>query len=156
MANISTGSTFPSEFVGKGIIPIPPSFNTHIVPGALELTVQSPPFRSIEIPQEYLIGLYTVAATIFTGWSVPNIARWINSKRQMKQVSKIMSDVENRYHLLDSNRKSSEDGFEDLVLEIANSFATGKISESSYKILNERIIYYQNKLAITYTDKGSL
>lgn len=74
----------------------------------------------------------------------------------MKQVSKIMSDVENRYHLLDSNRKSSEDGFEDLVLEIANSFATGKISESSYKILNERITYYQNKLAITYADKGSL
>jgi hypothetical protein len=54
----------------------------------LKLMVISPPppFTLPSIPVEYLIGLYTLAASIFTTWAVPNGVKFVNERKQRKRV----------------------------------------------------------------------
>lgn len=83
------------------------------------------------IPQEYLLGIYTLSATVFTGWFVPNIARWLNSRFQQRHMTNFLLVIQNH-----------EKGYieiEELKTQITYAYAKGKISESHYKILNEKI-----------------
>ena len=65
-----------------GAKPIPPESKLKIT----QFGTYTANFRELSppLPPEYLLGLYTLAATVFTGWFIPNIARYINSSRQKK------------------------------------------------------------------------
>jgi hypothetical protein len=87
------------------------------------------------IPQENLIGLYTLAATIFTGWLVPNIARHINSSNQKRHALRYFNRI-SKLH------KSDNDDIQisNLKEEIDYAYTKGKINESQYKLLNEKVL----------------
>lgn len=83
------------------------------------------------IRQEYLFGIYTLAATIFTGWLIPNLTRWLNSRKQ----NKISLNEYNK--MLESIRNSNSKNLEDLQDTINKQYAIGKINQSHFDLLNK-------------------
>ena len=81
-----------------------------------------------------MLGIYTLAATIFTGWFVPNIARQISAYRQKRYMQEYFSELNK---LENTNEKGEKVGF--IKKQIIESYARGKISESHYKLLMEKI-----------------
>ena len=86
------------------------------------------------IPQEYLIGLYTLTATVFTGWFVPNAARWVNSGLQRKHMLNFLLELE--------KQEDAKKNLENLKTKITYAYAKGKINELHYKLLKDKIESY--------------
>jgi YVTN family beta-propeller protein len=99
-------------------------------------------FKSLPPPisQENLIGLYTIGATIFIGWFVPNIARWLNSILQRRHMMQYLLKLTH----IDMVDEKCLLLVEDLQEKITFAYATGKINEAHYKLLNEKISYIKN------------
>lgn len=94
------------------------------------------------IPESYLVGLYTLTITVFTGWFVPNISRWLNARLQGKQLKKYMNEVYMLNNQLPQNE--GENAVHNIKRKITEGYTEGKISESHYKILNDLISSYIN------------
>jgi YVTN family beta-propeller protein len=97
------------------------------------------------VPQQYLIGLYTLAATVFTGWFVPTIARWLNSVLQRKHLKEYLFAI----NTLDQNNDRYLQQLDELKSNITYSYAKGKISELHYNLLNKKISDYENSNSLT-------
>jgi hypothetical protein len=97
----------------------------------------------INIPKEYTIGFYTIVLTFL----VPAIARWIYGKRQINYVSKYMTNITSTYDSLHQNKFECEKSLENIRRQVAETFSKGKLNESHYKILNEKIDEYKNKVS---------
>jgi hypothetical protein len=89
------------------------------------------------IPEEYLIGLYTLTATVFTGWLVPNLARVINHRLQNRQVRRLLKEF------IEKAKKPNQEDIDGIVDDfkgkIVGLYAKGKINESQFKVLNEEL-----------------
>ena len=72
------------------------------------------------LPPEYLLGIYTLAATVFTGWFVPNVAKYINSSYQKKHMLHYFSSL-NQYSKGDDRER-----IEEIRQKITESYARGK------------------------------
>jgi YVTN family beta-propeller protein len=98
-------------------------------------------FRELSppLPPEYLLGLYTLAATVFTGWFVPNIARHISTHRQKRH----MLDYVSKLDKLEKNNEKVKI-LEETRENIIKSFAKGEISEIQYKLIMEKISDMKN------------
>ena len=94
------------------------------------------------IPQQYMIGLYTLAVTVFTGWLVPNIARWVNSILQRRHMMQFLTDIETLNK--DKNGNNYLQKSEGLKNRITHAYAKGKINEQHYNLLNKKISDYEN------------
>ncbi len=114
-----------------GIRPLPQESNLRIT----KFSSFTANFRELSppIPPEYLLGLYTIAATVFTGWFVPNIARYISNHRQKQH----MIDYFDKLNMLQN--KNEDRDVEDMRKDIMKSYARGEISESHYNLLIEKI-----------------
>lgn len=155
---IRTNSTFVNYSPLLGGPYLPPLGQSTLSYYPVTITVQEPltwaqrigfvssDNSQVRIPQEYLIGIYTLAATIFTGWLVPNIAHWITAKRQAIHVSRYMTTIMSTYDSLYPNKEKCENSLEKIRRHIAETFAKGKINETNYKILNETISEYKSQL----------
>lgn len=112
--------------------------------------IQTPP--PVQISPEALAGLYSIIVTAIIGWFVPGIARWISSKRQGKYLDEYMTDIFEAYDELHNSKDkylqlyNSKDkylqGLETIKRQVAEKFSKGKLSESQYGILNEKITEY--------------
>jgi hypothetical protein len=100
-------------------------------------------FRAIPqpIPQEYLLGLYTLSATIFTGWLIPNLTRYLSSRKQNKK--SFLQYIE----IAKSVRNSNLNHLEVLQDRINNEYAIGGLNESHYNLLSKNIETQKRKLA---------
>ena len=87
------------------------------------------------IPQEYLIGLFTIVASTIVGWSIPSIIGWINFKKRARVVSsyheRIKSNIKDDDYKIDEKDIIDLDKLKD---EIANDYSKGKIAISNMKI----------------------
>jgi YVTN family beta-propeller protein len=95
---------------------------------------------NFNIPTEYFISLYALTATVFTGWLVPNIARWINAVRQRNNLTNYMKEI--GYGNNEPNQNNNIGKLEKLDKirdSITNDYAQGKLTESHYQILNNNI-----------------
>ena len=95
------------------------------------------------IPNEYLIGLYTIVVTTVIGWSIPSIIGSIKSRGYIRKL--------NHYHkiitsLYDDGKLDEKDikKLDDLKVSISDDYAKGKISNEHYiKLKDEISVLYQ-------------
>jgi hypothetical protein len=92
------------------------------------------------IPKDQLIGLYTLAAGIFSTWLIPNIARWIYSgkktRKQIKTFADYLKELENMHNEEDEKLKEK---VSDLKRNIAASLDEGNLNENQYSMLDRKI-----------------
>lgn len=105
--------------------------------------IQAPP--PVQISPEALVGLYSIVVTAIIGWFVPGIASWINSKRQGKYLDEYMTYIFEAYDKLRDNKDKYLQRLETIKRQVAEKFAKGKLSESQYEILNDKISDYENE-----------
>jgi hypothetical protein len=92
------------------------------------------------------VSLFGIVMTAVIGWFVPSIARWFNRNRQRGYLSRYMAAIDSVH---DTSHQSKEeylkrlDGIRKTVQE---SFTKGKISESQYEILNNKITDYVDEI----------
>jgi YVTN family beta-propeller protein len=96
----------------------------------------------ITLPKAYWEQLYVVLISIMVpaiaGWSIPAIAGYVNSVRQRKVLRTVMGqimEINNRIH----EQKQRRRALEDIQVEIVKKLTEGKISETQYDILNNKI-----------------
>jgi YVTN family beta-propeller protein len=103
----------------------------------------------ITLPKAYWEQLYVVLISIMVpaiaGWSIPAIAGYVNTVRQRKVLRKIMGDI------IRVNNSSSDDEekrrlFGEIQIEFEKKLTEGKISESQYDILNNKVSEYVTEL----------
>jgi YVTN family beta-propeller protein len=95
--------------------------------------IAAPPPIQFTIPTETLIQILLIIVTAIVGWLIPSIVGWINKARQKNSIVTFMENINNadNIHSLEELRK-----------KVSEQYAKGKISESNYDILNNRISYY--------------
>ena len=105
----------------------------------------------ITLPKAYWEQLYVVLFSIMVpaivGWSIPAIAGYVNTVRQRKVLRKIMGDIIHvNNNVIDDIEKRKL--LEQIRIEFEKKLTEGKISESQYEILN-------NKVSERLTDLGN-
>jgi YVTN family beta-propeller protein len=101
------------------------------------------------IPESFVVGLYGVLVSVFAGWFVPNIARWMNGRRQSRYLSQYMTMIDSmpkkaNYALLNKyKRLQLLEEIKRIKSEISEMLVKGKISESQYGILDNKISDYE-------------
>lgn len=106
------------------------------------------PFQ-ISFPKQYWEGLYVVLLSVIipavASWSIPAILGWLSRRSQRQNFSQCMAAII-RIHdnYLHDNRYLKQ--LEEKRNEIADILTNGKITESQYGILNEKISYYENEV----------
>jgi YVTN family beta-propeller protein len=90
------------------------------------------------ISQEFLFALYALAATIFTGWFIPTIAKWIHALMQRRRMMQYLMVIE---YAEKNNSMYSE--YIELDRKIIHAYAKGQINETQYDILIRRISQYK-------------
>jgi hypothetical protein len=80
--------------------------------------------------------------TAIIGWFIPGIARSINAKRQGKYVDEYMTGIFEAYDKLHNSKDKYLRRLETIKRQVAEKFAKGKLSESQYEILNDKITEY--------------
>jgi hypothetical protein len=96
----------------------------------------------LNIPQEYLIGFYGIVLSIM----VPAIVRWFTRRRQSKHLGEYMVSINSIYDRSHQDKGEGIKALEEARRDISTIYAKGKISESDYKILNEKISEYEKKI----------
>ena len=88
--------------------------------------------NQVSIPPEFWAPLYGIIPAIITGIFIPSIISWLNGKRQRTHLRQYIDNI----------GKLDKDTIEK---NITDSYTQGKISESHYQMLKERISeYYRN------------
>jgi hypothetical protein len=90
--------------------------------------------------------IYIPPLITFIVWLVTNIPRGFTVRRQTLNTTRYMQEINNTYDLSYQNKDECEKKFEQIRRKIAETFAKGKINESTYKILNDKISYYLKKI----------
>jgi len=98
--------------------------------------------EAIKIPQEYLVGFYIIVLSL----AIPAVARWFASRKQISHLNRFMTAIISVYDLLHEKKDLCERCLENIRRQVDQAYAKGKISESNYKILNEKISDYEKKL----------
>jgi hypothetical protein len=146
MLPIYTNISFPSPISLSGITESPISSSSLTTLLSLEnLTVTVLPplsfaerfgefYETFSIPPEFIAAFYGIVLTALIGWLVPSLSRWYKGWSQGKYVRECMRMV------IDASKQKSLENLEKAKDDIAVKYADGKISESHYKILNEKIL----------------
>jgi YVTN family beta-propeller protein len=101
---------------------------------------------SFNIPTEYFVSLYALTATVFTGWFVPNIARWINAVRQRNKLTNYIKEIDYANNEPNQNNNIGKlEKLDKIKDSITNSYAKGKLTDSYYQILNNKISFLYEK-----------
>ena len=98
----------------------------------------------ISIPQEYLVGLYGVILSFI----IPSIAMWINAKRQRGYLKRYIEKIDDIYE--ESNHTHKPDEYlkrlDDVEKEITLIYTKGKISDSHYNVLKDKVSEYKQNV----------
>ena len=106
-------------------------------PENLILSVLAP--QQFSISTETLVALLGIVMTALVGWFLPYIASWYKSRKQGKYVKQLMTRV------INTSTEESSATLVRLKDEIAQRYGYGDISDSQYKILNDKITELLNK-----------
>jgi hypothetical protein len=143
-AIISADFSFPSQgFYGNRKVVIPTENVT--TQSTLIITIGNYPNVnpiSVQIPQEYLIGFYGIILSLI----LPAAGRWVNTQRQRKYITKYMLEIDLESNKLYKNKVEGLENLKHIQHRVSMAFATGKINDSNYKILNDRIRECEDKL----------
>jgi hypothetical protein len=104
-------------------------------------TVSFNQLSSTQIPPEYLFGLYTLAAGVFTSWLVPTIAHGVNSTRQRKRMASYLIEIED----MRKKNEMEKQKFDRIKHEIIELYSKGKLSDSHYDVLSKGISKYEEE-----------
>lgn len=101
---------------------------------------------AITFPKQYWDNLYAVLLSVIipalAAWSIPAIAGYFNRRRHRKYMRKYMAEI---IQIHDMHQKEYLKILEDKRNEIGKILTEGKITESQYEILNERISEYYDE-----------
>jgi hypothetical protein len=85
---------------------------------------------------------------LIPGLFIPSIISWLNGKRQRRHLSMYRKEIDSIYTRLDEKRITREQCLETLdniKKRLTQDFEKGRISESHYDKLNDRISEYKDK-----------
>jgi YVTN family beta-propeller protein len=99
----------------------------------------------VSIPPEFWTPFYALIPGLF----IPSIISWLNGRRQRKHLSQYRNKIDNIY---DEFKKSTPKNRDDLInsldktqIQVTQGLEKGKISESHYRMLKDRISEYVNQ-----------
>jgi YVTN family beta-propeller protein len=96
------------------------------------------------LPQEYLNQLTfdlligVIPATI-VGWSIPAIAGWMNGRRQRRHLKRLLKRIDDNDIIRTQDSVKYSTQLEEIRKDIQNALSTGKIDESQFNILKDKI-----------------
>jgi YVTN family beta-propeller protein len=96
---------------------------------------------STQIPPEYLFGLYTLAAGVFTSWLVPTVAHGVNSTRQRRRMASYLIEIED----IRKKNEMEKEKLDRIKHEIIELYSKGKLSDSHYDVLSKEISKYEEE-----------
>jgi hypothetical protein len=99
----------------------------------------------LSIPMDELASLYGIVVAAIIGWFVPSIAGWFNAKRQRSYLGRNMTAIDDVFRTSNQDKGDYLKRLEEIRKNIEQSFTKGKISESQYEILNNKISDHENK-----------
>jgi YVTN family beta-propeller protein len=107
----------------------------------------------LAIPEGVLVSLYGIMVSVFVGWFVPNIARWINARKQNRYLSEYMAKIDAMPDSVDHANKNEYskqvNEIKNIKREISELLTNRRISESHYNILDKRISDFEKKVLST-------
>jgi YVTN family beta-propeller protein len=107
----------------------------------------------LTIPEGVWVSLYGIMVSVFVGWFVPNIARWINARKQNRHLSEYIAKIDAMPDILDDANKDeySKQVYEikKIKKDISEMLTNRKISESHYNILDKRISDFEKRIQPT-------
>jgi YVTN family beta-propeller protein len=98
------------------------------------------------IPNEYWFALYGVVLSFI----IPAMVAWINTLRQRRHLRKFMMNIERVRESDSHNRTEYLKNLATLKQDLQEIFTKGKINDTQYRILNDKISEYENK-SINYS-----
>ena len=138
----TTSSALPFAFLG-GLFGLSQRdiSGTYQIPDFGNYTVNFNQQSSAQIPPEYLFGLYTLAAGVFTSWLVPTVAHGVNSTRQRKRMARYLIEIED----MRKKNEMEKQKFDRIKHEIIELYSKGKLSDSHYDVLSKEISKYEEE-----------
>jgi YVTN family beta-propeller protein len=107
----------------------------------------------LTIPEGVLVSLYGIMVSVFVGWFVPNIARWINARKQNRHLSEYIAKIDAMPDTVDHANKDEYskqvNEIKKIKREISEMLTSRKISESHYNILDKRISDFEKRIQST-------
>lgn len=100
------------------------------------------PIFAFSIPQEYLLPLYGLIPSFL----IPAVIRMINAKRQRGYASKYRKMIDETFSRFHDKSEECVQTFERIKSQIIVEYEKGRLSESHYQMLNERISDFTRKL----------
>jgi YVTN family beta-propeller protein len=114
---------------------------TYQIPDFGNYTVSFNEQFSSQIPPEYLFGLYTLAAGVFTSWLVPTVAHGVNATRQRKRVARYLIEIED----MRKKNEMEKEKLDKIRHEVIELYSKGKLGDSHYDVLSKEISKYEEE-----------
>jgi hypothetical protein len=135
IANVSYGHLiYQTEMQLK-----PMEFNSSL---AISIVPNEPP--SLSIPPEVLATIYTIVISAIIGWSIPNIASYISSRKRRRNFLKYITTIDEKYDTQKDNINALKDWLSTFERRMQYALGNGEISESQYDLLKKKIDYYSS------------
>jgi hypothetical protein len=95
---------------------------------------------SFPIPEQYLIPFYALIPSFL----IPSVARMINGRRQRNILKKLNNEIDDSFTSAKGREQRLED-IDNLMKEVTDSYTDGKISDTHYGILKDKLSKYEEK-----------
>jgi hypothetical protein len=83
---------------------------------------------------------------LIPGFFVPSIIRYLNGRKQRRNLRQYREMIENTYDKLHEKKHDCIQALYDIQLNIRRAYEEGKISEAHQEILDKTISEYKEKL----------
>jgi YVTN family beta-propeller protein len=98
------------------------------------------------IPTQYWIALYGIITSSIIGWSIPSISGWIRSRRQSSNLRQYANTIDSLHKKLNQSNSEELQSLDKISSDITNTYAEGKMNETHYEILKNKISDLKTKL----------
>lgn len=98
----------------------------------------------LDIPWEALAGIYGLVISAVMGWSIPSIASWINETKRRRHFLEFITMIDKTYDKLGKDENQFSGYLDTVKRDLEYALGRGKISESQYNLLINKITKYYN------------
>ena len=91
------------------------------------------------IPTEYWIALYGIITSSIIGWSIPIIYGLLHSRKQSKNLRQYANAIDSLHKKLNQNNGEELQSLDKMYSDITNTYAEGKMNETHYGLLKDKI-----------------
>jgi hypothetical protein len=99
---------------------------------------------NFSIPPEVLATIYTIVISTIIGWSIPNIASYISSRKRRRNFLDYITTIDKQYDTQKDSINALKDWLTTYERKMQYALGNGKISESQYDLLKKKIDYYSS------------